>query len=266
MRTPLRLPSFNGLSFAGKRSPTPARVESPEAPAAAFAPGLDLLRERRREIGQQPITVALADRRRLLVQGSLIGAMVLGLVVGLSALVFLRHQMVKSQMGRLTEVEAQAAQLRQQSGLRKARVLQITNVNKQLVSSLTGVRSSSALMKELQIRMPVGIQLLSADMAGSALVLRGQTFDPQAFERINALQLELQNSPLLDPTAISLSKVERKGTDANLPAGVKPPVSFELSAPFAQLQPRQQLQIMRQLGSGGLARRLELLQREGLLP
>jgi type IV pilus assembly protein PilN len=43
-------------------------------------------------------------------------------------------------------------------------------------------------------------------------------------------------------------------------------VSFELSAPFAQLQPRQQLQIMRQLGSGGLARRLELLQREDLLP
>jgi type IV pilus assembly protein PilN len=134
------------------------------------------------------------------------------------------------------------------------------------VSSLTGVRSSSALMKDLQIRTPVGIQLLAADMAGSALVLRGQTFDPQAFERINALQLELKQSPLLDPGAISLIKVERKLPDANLPAGVRPAVAFELSAPFAQLDPNQRLQVLRQLGSGGLARRLELLQREGLLP
>ena len=265
VRTPLPWPSFKGLSFAGKGS-SPLGAGGSELPPAAFAPGLDLLRERRRQIGQEPITVALADRRRLLVQGTVLGSIVFGLVSGLTGLVFLRHQMVKAQMGQLQAVEAQASQLRQQLGSRKARLQQISKINKQLVSSLTGVRSSSALMKELQIRMPVGIQLLTVDAAGSALVLRGQTFDPQAFERINALQLELQNSPLLDSRAISLTKVERKAPEASLPVGVRPPVTFELSAPFAQLEPNRQLQVLRQLGSGGLARRLELLQRQGLLP
>ena len=241
MRTPLRLPSFKDLSLAGKGSP-PGGSASPEIQPAGFAPGLDLLRERRRQIGQESITVALADRRRLLVQGTTVGAIFLGLMVGSIGLVYLRHQMVLGQMGRLNEVEAEAVQLRQQLGARKARLAQITTINKQLVLALTSVRSSSALMKELQLRLPAGIQLSAADTAGGSLVLRGQTFDPQAFERINAFQLELQNSPLLDPKAISLTKVERKAPDANLPPGVRPQVT------------------------GGLVRRLELLQREGLLP
>ncbi len=266
MRTPLSLPSFKGFSFPGRGGPPPAGPGSPEAAAGSAPAGLDLLRERRRAIGQQPITVALADRRRLLTQGTVLGTIVFGVVLGVIGLVFLRHQMVKAQMGQLTQVEAQAAQLRQQMGTRKARLQQIAVINRQLVTALTSVRSSSALMSELQIRMPAGIQLQSADASGSALVLRGQTFDPEAFERINALQLELQKSPLLDPTGIVLTKVERRPPDANLPAGVRPSVAFEVSAGFAQISASQQLQILRQLGSGGLARRLELLQREGLLP
>ena len=266
MRTPLTLPTFKGFSFPGRGGTPPASPGGPAAPVGGSAPGLDLLRERRRAIGQEPITVALADRRRLLAQGTVLGAIVFGVVVGVIGLVFLRHQMVKAQMGQLTQVEAQAAQLRQQLGTSKARLQQIAAINQQLVKALTSVRSSSALMSELQIRMPAGIQLQSADASGPALVLKGQTFDPEAFERINALQLELQKSPLFDPTAISLTKVERRPPDANIPAGVRPPVAFEVSAGFAQLSPSQQLQFLRQLGSGGLARRLELLQREGLLP
>jgi type IV pilus assembly protein PilN len=265
MRTPLRLPSFKGFSLSRGPAPTAGRAEL-ELPEAAFAPGLDLLRERRRELGQEPITVALADRRRLLTQGTLVGAIVFGVVLGLISLVYLRHQMVKSQMGQLTQVEAQSTQLQQEMGASKARLERITTINRQLVGALIGVRSSSALMTELQLRIPAGIQLLEANASGPALVLRGQTFDPNAFERINALQLELKKSPLFDPGAITLSKVERKPPETAQPAGVKPPVGFELTATFAQLGPSQQLQLLRQLGAGGLARRLELLQREGLLP
>jgi hypothetical protein len=103
------------LSFAGKGS-SPLGADGSELPPAAFAPGLDLLRERRRQIGQEPITVALADRRRLLVQGTVLGSIVFGLVLGLTGLVLLRHQLVKAQMGQLQAVEAQA-QLRARTAL-----------------------------------------------------------------------------------------------------------------------------------------------------
>jgi type IV pilus assembly protein PilN len=44
------------------------------------------------------------------------------------------------------------------------------------------------------------------------------------------------------------------------------PVGFELSAPFATLPAARQLAVLRALGAEGMARRLQLLQREGLLP
>jgi type IV pilus assembly protein PilN len=43
------------------------------------------------------------------------------------------------------------------------------------------------------------------------------------------------------------------------------PVAFEIRAPFSSLTPARQLQVLRLLGAEGMARRLTLLQREGVL-
>jgi type IV pilus assembly protein PilN len=43
-------------------------------------------------------------------------------------------------------------------------------------------------------------------------------------------------------------------------------VAFAITGPFATLSPTQQLTLMRQLGSEGMARRLQLLESEGLIP
>jgi type IV pilus assembly protein PilN len=133
---------------------------------------------------------------------------------------------------------------------------------------LTSVRTSSALLTELQLRTPEAVQLITVDVKQGALQIKGVARDPQAFERINALQLELQRSPLLLGTGVSITKVERKIEDraAQEVAGVPAPVSFELSASFATLPPARQLELLRQLGSDGMARRLQLLQSEGLMP
>jgi hypothetical protein len=42
-------------------------------------------------------------------------------------------------------------------------------------------------------------------------------------------------------------------------------VSFELNAPLATLKPKQRAAVLRVLGAEGMAGRLELLDREGLL-
>jgi type IV pilus assembly protein PilN len=43
-------------------------------------------------------------------------------------------------------------------------------------------------------------------------------------------------------------------------------VNFEMTAPFSNLPPARQLVVMNELGSQGMARRLQLLQSEGLIP
>jgi hypothetical protein len=42
-------------------------------------------------------------------------------------------------------------------------------------------------------------------------------------------------------------------------------VSFELNAPLAILKPKKKAAVLRALGAEGMASRLELLEREGLL-
>ena len=134
-----------------------------------------------------------------------------------------------------------------------------------------------ALLTDLQLRTPDGVQLIGAEVKGPSLVIRGQARDPLAFARINAMQLELGRSPLLQGEGVSLAKVERV-EDRNKPAvsasatpaeaalaALPNPVAFEITAPFATLEPARQLELMQRLGSEGMARRLQALRGEGLL-
>ena len=237
-------------------------------------PILDLLRERRKELGQESMVSALQDRRPLLLRGALIGAIVLGGSVLATALVFLRFQYVRMQTAQLTRFEAESTQMQAEMAASRAKLDQLAATNRSLTEGLTTLRTSSALLADLQLRTPEGIQIQSAEAEGTNLVLKGQALDPLAFARINALQLELSRSPLLNPKGVALVKLERlppsaaptgqAGTATATPAPAA--VRFELSGPFATLPPARQLSVMRQLGSEGMVRRLQLLQAEGLIP
>lgn len=231
---------------------------------------LDLLRERRKELGQESMITALLDRRPLLIRGALIGAALLVMAVGGTALVLLRYIVVKSQTAQLTRFEVEATQMQAEMAASKAKLDQLTTTTRSLTEGLTTLRTSSALLSDLQLRIPEGLQLQSVEAEGQKLVLKGQALDPLAFARINALQLELARSPLLEGTGVTLVKLERVPAAAPVAgqAGPAAPdaVRFELVGPFASLPPARQLVVMRQLGSDGMVRRLQLLQAEGLIP
>ena len=229
-------------------------------------PVLDLLRERRREIGIDSMSSLLGLRGPLVRRGAVIGAALVGGVALLCAGLALRLQAIRADLARVAPVEAEVKRLAEQNGLRQTSVRQKTATNRDLAIALTTARTSSALLTELQLRTPDGVRLSSAVVTGPSLVLKGQSLDPQAFTRINALQLELKRSPLLDPQGITLVKSERTqaATDGQAPGLV--PVNFEINGPFAVLAGQRQLAVLRQLGSEGMARRLQLLQSEGLLP
>jgi len=267
--SPLSLEKLADLAPWKRRKPFPSQGSSPAAGARSGTeawPVLDLLREPRQEIGQQTIASVLTQRRRLLLQGTTAGAVLLGVVMGISALLFLRHQLVRIEMGQLDEVEAQATALQQQLASRSKQMASITELNRQLSDALGNVRPTSAVMADLRLRTPEGIQLLSADAGSGNLSLKGLAGDPLAFERINALQLELRRSPLLDPQGISLSRLERKTETSDKPSSGPTPVQFEITAKFAPLEAGRLQQVLRELGSEGMARRLDLMQKEGLLP
>jgi len=242
---------------------------------------LDLLRERRRTLNQQPFSATLVQRRALLNRGILIGVSVVGVVAALSGLVVLRRALVQAELGQLRQYEQEAAVLRGEVQQRQQRIDTLTRVNRELSAALTSGRTSSALLMALQLATPAGVQLLSAESNGPSLVLKGRAFDPMALVRINALQIQLDRLPLMQAKGVQLTKVERQPPEPQQPAATAtaadaaaarrrqpplPPLAFEISGPFATLPAQQQLELLQRYGSEGMARRLELLRAEGLLP
>jgi len=234
-------------------------------------PVLDLLRQRRESLGVDSLAEALADRPSLLRNGALIAAATVGTVLGALALVFVSHQVVKARMGELVQYEGEANALRAELQGRQARVQALVEANRRLADRLTNVRTSSALLSELQLRTPEGVQLLSAAAGEEKLVIRGRADDPLAFARINAMQLDLKRSPFLIGDQVVIDKLERQNEattpeDPRRRRGLPPPVVFSITAPFARLQPQQLLEVMRSLGAEGMVKRLQLVQSEGLMP
>ena len=226
----------------------------------------DLLREKRQELNlPEPVAVATQGRQRL-VQGVAIGVALIGLSLGVAVLVLLRALMVSAAVDRLGTVEAEVQLFETQLTSARGKLKGVENANADLVKGLIAVRSGSALMRDLQLRVPAGVQLTAATEEGNGYRLKGVSRDPQAFARINAFQLQLKRSPLLDPNGVTLVKASRGAVETKSFAAGSGPVSFELLVTFRPpISPLAEKQMLTQLGAEGLVRRLDLLQQEGLL-
>lgn len=227
----------------------------------------DLLRDKREELGLPEPAQAREDTRRTLINGVVIGSGLLGLALGITGLLFLRGFFVKAEIDRLAPVEAEEKQLQARLTASQTKLAALQGRNKQLVEGLIGTRSSSALMRDLQLRVPEGVQLTDAQQQEGGMVLKGRASDPEAFVRINALQLDLKRSPLLDAAeGVTLLKASRDRSGPN-EKGAAPAVAFELRFAFREaIPPASEKLILEQLGAEGLSRRFALLQKENLLP
>ena len=235
---------------------------------------LDFLREKREKEGLPSMAEVLPSRAALIRLGCLIGGSLLLGVFVLTGLTWLQHEANKGNAQKVDETKRQIKSARQRSEELETSFNQVNRANRKRATDLATPRSSAALLSELQLRTPEKVQINSVQLSDMALQVKGVAVEPMAFARINALQLSLKQSPLLAKN-ISLVKAERRpavskplpvGKAANPLALFTPTsVSFELNAPLATLKPKQRAAVLRVLGAEGMAGRLELLDREGLL-
>ena len=219
-------------------------------------PKPDLLQQRRLELGLPLDPAPVSPPLFLLLKGG-IGAVVLVTLLLLTLLGLQRRQeLVQSEVDALNPVERRVgdakARLRAMTSLRSSLDKQTQSIAEQLVA----VRSGSALLEQLRRVTPQGVRLVSVDANPSKLLIKGESQGTDAFQRINALDLNLEALPgmLLDGTSIVKAQADKQGR-----------IAFSLEAkldPAMTSTPEH----LRGLGAEGLARRLELLQGEGLLP
>lgn len=229
--------------------------------------GVDLLRERRLELGIPEPAQVQRQHRRQLSQGLVWAAAIVGGVSLLGVVLSLRHQFVLVSLDRVAVVEAKLAELQLNLDRSRQAVTKVQTENRALADGLVGTRSGSALLRQLQLLVPQGVQLRDIKNPDGTdnLTILGAARDPQAFARVNALELLLEQSPLLQADQVKLVKASRVPNDDRDPE-LAGKVLFEISATLSKALPAaQEAAILRQLGADGTVRRLQLLERENLL-
>ena len=219
-------------------------------------PKPDLLQQRRLELGLPMEPAPVAPPLFLVFRGGIAGVALVMLV--LLVLLGLQHrqQVVQVEIDALNPVEKRVGDAKARLRAMRSRRSTLEQQTQSIAEQLVAVRSGSALLEQLRQVTPQGVRLVSVDANPSKLLIKGESQGRDAFERINALDLNLEAMPgmLSDGTSVVKVLADKKGR-----------IAFSLEAkldPAMKPTPAH----LRGLGAEGLARRLELLQDEGVLP
>ena len=217
-------------------------------------PKPDLLQQRRLELGLPLELRAVEALPRLLLKGAAPAVVLLLTPIALVLFFAHQHRRLEAELLELAPVEARVgnAEARLKAmGIKRAALKQQT---KRIAAQLVALRSGSALLEQMRRVTPQGVRLLSLAALPSKLLIEGEAEGADAFERINALALNLEalESVLLGGTTV----LQATSNDDGL-------IQFSLEAaldPSLAVTPER----LRELGSEGLARRYELLRERGI--
>lgn len=220
---------------------------------------IDLLRQRRERYGtQRPAVVPV---RTLLLRGALFGS-ALPLLLLLSCLWLWMSE------SRLRQRAAELQPLADEHDLLEVRIQKegkaledAAQTNQAMARAMTDVRSSSALLAELQRRVPQSLSLNQAQINGDALDLSGEALMPDGLRRLNALMLSLGQSALFDEDGVILQQASLRRSGA-MDAADQRRLSYSLTARFASDAAQAIRPELVGLGAVGLERRLQRLDLE----
>lgn len=220
---------------------------------------VDLLRERRIELGLPAQSAPFVPTRLLLRRGALLGGAVLLVSGAITAAVNWRGQQQQQQLEALAptaqRLASAEAQLRRLSTKTAAVNKDTTRIAQQLVAFPGG----SPLLEQLRRVTPVGVQLQELSVGQAQIQLSGKAqigASPGPLERINALALSLSQLPITLDQGVKVMKITREDGD-------DPAVTF--SVEWA-LNPKARLSLLQlqELGAIGLAERYRLIEQRGV--
>ena len=220
---------------------------------------VDLLLERRIELGLPSQSVPFVPARLLLRRGALLGGAALLVSLVLTAVLNWRGQQQQQQLEslaplaqRLTAAEAQMRRLKTKSAAVNKETIRIAQ---QLVAFPGG----SPLLEQLRRVTPVGVQLQELSVGEAQIQLSGRVQigdNPGPLERINAFALSLSQLPMTREQGVKVMKITREDGD-------DPAVTFSMEW---ALNPKVRLSLvqLQELGAIGLAERYRLIEQRGV--
>ena len=223
---------------------------------------IDLLRQRRERYGtQRPGVVPV---RTLLLRGALFGS-VLPLILMLSCVwLWLSESRLRQRATELQPLADEHDLLEVKIQAEKKALEDAVQTNQAMARAMADVRSSSAVLAELQRLVPQSISLEQARINGAALDLSGEALMPDGLRTLNALMLSLGQSVLFDQDGVTLQQATMQPSGSTEAAELGR-LGYGMSMRFASDASKAIRPQLAALGAIGLERRLQRLhQEEGL--
>ena len=155
-------------------------------------PKADLLQQRRLELGLPLEPVPVSPLFSLVLKGGIAGVVLV--MLALLTLVGLQHrqQLLQDEIDALNPVEKRVGDAKARLRFMNSRRSTLEQQTQSIAEQLVAVRSGSALLEQLRQVTPQGVRLVSVDANPSKLLIKGESQGMDAFERINALDLNLE--------------------------------------------------------------------------
>ena len=218
-------------------------------------PKPDLLQQRRLELGLALEPAPVPPPLSLLFKGGM-GALVLVMLAVLTLLGLQhRQQQVQVEVDALNPVERHVGDAKARLRAMRSRRSTLEQQTQSIAEQLVAVRSGSALLEQLRQVTPQGVRLVSLNANPSKLLIKGESQGADAFERINALDLNLEALSDMLPDGTTVVKAVADNEER---------IAFTLEAKLDPVM-KPTPSYLRGLGAEGLARRLEVLQVTGVL-
>ena len=225
---------------------------------------LDILRNRRKETGITPyreITVSSIRKRGLFFGGIILGLSLCSCI----GIAFFNYR-VESKKNNL-EIQAKEYDVLKKDFNKEITVLKsIYLSNQEMADGIIGVRSGSAVLSELTEIMPKSIQLKNIETAQNLFKIEGVTEQTNGLDSINYMKLQIANSKFTNPKSIKLERAWAANQNLMNNSSSNNMMNFRISGEF--MIPKKDTTLSKylyKLGSIGLSKRLEILNKEGLL-
>ena len=218
---------------------------------------LDLLRQRRERLGlERPKVIPVRD---LLWRGGLIGCVVPILLLLVVLFFVVQDRQLVQRQRRLEPIALEHDRVDQALMEATKMLEQSRSTNSAIAKAIADVRSSSAVLAEVRRLVPESIVLNRLVLDGSALEISGSAEQPNGLRLVNALMLRLSASGFFSPELVELSNATVRGRAEQAQLG------FNLSAGFAADAVSAMRASLPRLGAEGMARRMAVLVKEGLV-
>ena len=218
---------------------------------------LDLLRQRRERFGlERPKVVPV---RELLWRGGLIGAVVPLVLLSVVLFLFIQDRQLAERQKRLEPIAAEHDRVEQSLIAAMQTLEQTRSTNSAIAKAMADVRSSSAVLAEVRRLVPELISINRLAVKGNVLEISGSAQQPNGLRLVNALLLRLSASGFFASGEVKLLSAVVAGEADNME------LRFSVSAGFAADATRATRTSLSRLGAEGMAGRMAVLEREGLV-